>query len=218
MKFYELYSHMMQVYLVSKLKPKEILEIGVGNKFVTDILLKDYHVKTLDINEESKPDWLIDITSFGDLNLLPNNFFDVILICEVLEHVPFEKVNKILEILKKKTKKNIIISVPNRSKYLQVHSFKYGFSERKRNFYIKIVNWILELFNNFTKLISKIQYKVINRKLKFTPDKSGEHQWELGIDKYSESLFRNLLKKYFIIVKEERIIGFPYHHFFILEK
>ena len=210
MKLSQLNSNMMQVYYTSLFNPKEVLEIGVGNGFVSNILKKDYSLTTLDNDYMKGPHFPIDITSY-ELNYISDNNFDVILMCEVLEHISYEKVDKVLKILKKKLSKNgkLIISIPNRKKYLQLYLFKYGFSNKNRNFFIKIINLIIKIFNEFTVNISNLQYKLINRKVKFISD--GEYLWELNIDKYSEKNFKNLLQKYYKIIHEERVIGNPYH-------
>ena len=184
------------------------------------ILRKDYNLVTVDIDKKKIPYFNLDIRNDFKFNLfLKDKFFDVILICEVLEHILYEEVEGILKKLKKKLKKNgkFIISVPNRQKYLQLHLSQYGFSNRKRNLLVFIIKKIFWCLNTFMDMFSKIQYKFINKKIKFISSNEG-HKWELGIDIYSVEDFRKLLQKYFIIISEERILGNPYHHFFILKK
>lgn len=209
-----LQSHFMQIYLTIKLKAKDVLEIGVLRRIVTSILSQYCNLTTLDFKEEFNPDLLIDITNLKQLDTIENNAYDLILLCEVLEHIPYEKVDKILQILKKKTKKYIIISVPNQSIYVNLtffNSSNSGILKRLKDyfnlFFIKIGN-----------LISKLDYIIRKKNKKFKVEGTFfPHYWELGIDKYDINSFKRLLEKYFIIIKEERLKHHSFHHFFVLK-
>lgn len=209
------YSHIFQVYLVESLNPKEILEIGKGDGTVSNLISDEWRfVTTLDNDMKKTPHINTDITDLGDLDKLPDNYYDLVLMCEVLEHIPYEIVEGVLEILKKKTKKYIIISVPDQSKYLHTSFSKHGI--RDVHFFMKVLNWFLNQFNSFWVFVSKMQYKLINKKRPFK--KQREHQWELGIDKYSVKGFKEMLEKHFDIILDERVKEFPWHHFYVLEK
>ena len=74
-------SYWHQIDEVLKMDPKNVLEIGIGNKTVTDYLKKQgVAVTTLDINPKLKPDIV------GSVLKIPvaDGFFDVILCAEVL--------------------------------------------------------------------------------------------------------------------------------------
>lgn len=208
------YSQMFQVYLVKRLGSKEILEIGKGDMVVTNFIERFALVTTLDNDINKCPHIHIDVSNFEDLDTLPNDFYETILICEVLEHVPYEKVEKILQILKKKVKDYIIISVPDQSKYLHAEFFKHGI--RNIHFFMTALNWFLNKFNMFWKTVSKFQYTFINKRRTFKKQK--EHKWELGIDKYSVKKFKIMLEKHFKIILDKRVKEFPWHHFYVLGK
>ena len=229
LEYKRFYSHIFQIYLARKLNSKEILEIGKGDGFVYNLLRKGIEtdladairksfsipmVTTIDNDRNKSPHRVIDITDLEELDSLPNNFYDTILICEVLEHVPYEKVEEILKILKKKTNKYIIISVPDQSKYLRAQFFKHGI--RDVHFFMSALNWVVRKFNRFWDGISKIQYRFVNKRRQFKKQK--EHHWELGIDKYSVKNFRDMLEQNFKIILDERVKEFPWHHFFIIKK
>ena len=218
--FKVLQSHLMQIYLTSILKAEKVLEIGKGTGFVSSILNNYCNLTTLDFNKDNNPDLIMDITNLKQLDTLKDNFYDLILICEVLEHIPYEKIDGILKILKKKTKKYLIISVPNQGAYFNLTLFYHGLSR----FGISMLKKIIYMFSfKIGNIISKLHYKFRNRYKKFVfqgyIDKfPSSHYWELGIDKYNIVLFKRLLSKYFIIMKDGRIREQPWHHFFIMYK
>lgn len=108
-------SYYYQTKLVKDLKPSTVLEIGVGNKTVTNYLTQNGHsVKTCDVNPSLQPDIVCDIRE------LDVKGFDAVIAYEVLEHLPFDDVGKALANLAKASKKYVIISVPYCSLYLDV--------------------------------------------------------------------------------------------------
>lgn len=211
--FKTLQSHLMQIYLTSMLKVEKVLEIGKGTGFVSSILNNYCNLTTLDFNKDNNPDLIVDITNSKQLDTLKDNFYDLILICEVLEHIPYEKIDGILKILKKKTKKYLIISVPNQGAYFNLTLFYHGLSRLGINILKKIV---LIFSTKIGNTISKLHYRFRNRYKKFIFQ--GSHCWELGIDQYNVKTFKILLNKYFTIIKDGRLREQPWHHFFILKR
>lgn len=90
---------------------KQISEIDDVNLNVLDIApeihkgAKEFFhkaiVKTLDINPNSKADYIVDICN-NNQNIIPDNFFDVVICTEVLEHTnnPFLAVKELYRIIK----------------------------------------------------------------------------------------------------------------------
>ena len=90
-------------------------------KLLLDIAPQDYEgaraffkkciIKTLDIDPNSKADYIADICK-NNKKIIPNNSFDYILCTEVLEHTlnPFKAVNEMFRILKPRGL--LFISVP----------------------------------------------------------------------------------------------------------
>jgi len=180
-------SYWYQISEVLKLEPDNLLIIGIGDGFVVDILKRNIpEVKTLDIDKKLSPDI---VSSVGDMPL-ENNSFDVILCAEVLEHLPFERFERILSELKKVSRKYVILSLPHFGPPLKF-SVKFPF--------------ISEL-----KLAYKIPYP---RRHIF----QGEHYWEIGKRGYSPKKIRRIIQKYFKIEKEFIPFENQYHHFYILE-
>lgn len=209
------YSHLIQIYFSIKLGAKDVLEIGTGYKFVSSVLKNYCNLTTLDFDEKFKPDILMDITQLKELDKLQDNGYDLIIICEVLEHIPYNKIDGILKILKKKTRKYIVLSVPNQSGYCNITLYRYGIDK----FSFKIIKFFLATLPIMIgRFFSMLDYKLRKRRKKFKIKGKEYHQWELGISKHNLYLFRKLLKKHFEIRNEERIQEHPFHHFFILKK
>ena len=219
--YVRLQSHLMQIYLTMKLKAEDVLEVGKGYEFVSAVLDLYCNLTTIDIRERFNPDLLMDISNLEHLDTLKNDAYDLILICEVLEHISYEKIEGILKILKNKTKKYLIISVPNQNIY-----FNVDFSGFRMGRLGRLLEKFFYLFSiRMDNVISKLDYKIRGKRKKFGNEvgfginpSPTPHLWELGRDKYSVKLFRQLLEKHFVIINEERIRKNPHHHFFVLKK
>lgn len=188
-------SYYYQIDLTKKLNPMTILEVGVGNKTVSNYLKQHgFDVTTCDIDEELGPDYVADIRRlpFND------NSYDVVMACEILEHLPWEEVQGVLEELHRVTKKYIIVSIAcSRAAFELVFRFPRIAKILKRPF--------LNLFFRLPLLFIKIQSR-------------GQHYWEIGRWNYPIRKVKGLLKKKFKILKEVTPILSSYHRFFILEK
>lgn len=167
---------------------REILEIGPGNKIVCNLLKKlGFSVKTLDVNKEVEPDYIAS----ADALPLPDKSFDLVLAGEVIEHLPFEKLDKVLMEIKRVAKEGAIISLPHSG-----YTFSLGFK-------IPILNW---------------QFCIIKVPHFWRKETStSEHYWEIGMKNYPVRKIKEKIKKAgFKIVKN--FIGYddPSHMFFIL--
>jgi len=102
-------SYWNQINETVLLKPKTVLEIGMGNGLVAGIL-KQYgiQVTTLDFDKSLHPDICADISN--PLNL--KQTYDVVLCAQVLEHLPFAKFTNVLANLSK-IGASLILSLPH---------------------------------------------------------------------------------------------------------
>ena len=172
---------------ILSLNPQNVLEIGIGNKTVTNYLRNQgIDVITLDLDEELKPDVV------GSVLKMPfeDNFFEVVLCAEVLEHLPFEKFEQGLKELKRVTKKCVILSLPHFG-----HSLKFSFKTpflKEKKFAIRIPFPISHI--------------------------PSEHYWEIVKKGYSLIKIKRIIKNCFKIQKDFIPFENQYHHFFILEK
>lgn len=92
-----------------------ILEVGCGDGRIINPLVNKYkNVCGLDISQESLKNvkTLKVVGSIEDLPFEDDNF-DIVLCCEVLEHLPVEIYEKSLKEIERVAKKYILLSVPN---------------------------------------------------------------------------------------------------------
>jgi len=179
-----------QINLVLKSGAKSILEIGPGIGIVTKFLKEaGFKIITIDIDPELKPD------AVGSVLNMPfkENEFDLVLATEVLEHLPFEDFQKALLEIKRVTKKDIIISLPDHRRILFKISFKIPFIEEKK-FIFRIPAFKKHQFD-------------------------GQHHWEIGKIGFPVSKIKKEIQKAGLkIIRDFAPPDNPRNHYFILEK
>jgi hypothetical protein len=188
LNYWEQIKFVRELSKINKDKTK-LLEIGVGNKTVSEYLKRrGIEVTTADINNKLKPDIILDLTDIK----LKDDLFDIVLCCEVLEHIPLKKVPLALKGLYRITKRFVIISIP-------YHAFGFGFS------------FLIPLIGK-KDFIFRLPFP---KKHRF----DGQHYWEMGKRGVSRNMIRNMIKSSgFQILKEKNVPLQPYYYFFILEK
>jgi ubiquinone/menaquinone biosynthesis C-methylase UbiE len=183
-------SYACQINAVMQLGPRTVLEIGQGPGVVSHILRRaNTKVVTLDHDMQLRPNVV------GSVERLPflGASFDVVLCCEVLEHVPYESFESALRQMRDITSKWVVLSVPNAARYVAMQ-IKIPHFRQKRWFCT--VPWFA-------------------RKHKF----SGEHYWEIGKRGYPMRRIRQSIRASgFSIARDWRVEQQPQHHMFILEK
>ncbi|MBQ3292949.1 methyltransferase domain-containing protein [Candidatus Saccharibacteria bacterium] len=191
-------SYYQQIFEALNCKGKNILYIGAGDSVVTDVLKKyGKNVKTLDFDKNLKPDYVGSVTDVK--NVLGKDKFDVIMCCQVLEHIPFSKFETTIKQLSEYTKEKLILSLPNNNrKYL--FSFQLPRPLGKRKKIVLIKRHFAEPWD-----INKHGGK--------------EHYWEIDAKACpTRKEIKNIVKKYFLSLKFYTLFENPYHMFFILEK
>ncbi|MDR1584381.1 MAG: class I SAM-dependent methyltransferase [Prevotellaceae bacterium] len=104
-------SYWHQIAETMVLKPQTVLVIGIGDNIVGEMLIKQgIKVYTFDFDSALKPDFVGDIRNID--TILDGKRFDVILCCQLLEHLPYENFENILSRLKTLAD-NVIISLPH---------------------------------------------------------------------------------------------------------
>lgn len=187
-------SYFYQIDLVRQLGLRRILEIGVGNKTVSNYLKHNgFDITTCDYDKNLEPDYVADIRELP----FEDNSYDVVMACEIIEHLPWDDVAVVLKELHRVTSKYVVISVPYTSVYFEI-AIRFPFFNKifKRP--------CLDLFLRLPLAIFKTY--------------SEHHQWEIGTKGCSLRRLRKALKKYFRIVQEVRPLLNPRHYFFVLEK
>lgn len=111
-----LHSMSFQILQLRSFRPRRVLEIGIGNGFVSTFLRQaGVEVVTADINPALGADICAPL---ADLPLhLAGERFDVVACCEVLEHIPFEQFGAHLDVLRSLAP-NAFISLPGHFPWL----------------------------------------------------------------------------------------------------
>ena len=164
-----------------------LLEIGGGTGIVKQLLrLEGHPVWAMDLDPALSPDVVASLPRIP----LRDACVDVVLCCQVLEHVPFEVACAALKEMRRIAKKGDVISVPSVRRWIALTVFSPG--------------------RNGSRLIG---LPSLGRGRIRAPQ---EHHWELEAN-VSTSAFRSAIREAgFVIEKDFRPAANMYHHFFVL--
>ena len=184
-------SYWYQAKEIIDLKPEKVLEIGIGNGFVSQYLKnRKINVVTLDIDERLKPDIPGSILNIPFVD----GSFDTIASYEVLEHLPYDNVKKALSEIYRVSQKHVILSLPDCTL-----AYRFCLSIPR----IGMIN----------KLIPLPRFRA--RQHVF----DGEHYWEIGKAGYPlNEILNDIQKTGFNVERTYRLFENPYHRYFILKK
>ncbi|RSD35370.1 MAG: type 11 methyltransferase [Methanohalophilus sp.] len=192
-------SYWHQINEIIKLKPINVLEVGIGNKFVSNYLTNiGINVTSFDFDKQLSPDIV------GNINDLPfyDDSFDVIACYEVLEHIDFSHFENSLKEMYRVSKSYVIISLPDVSLVYRL--------------YLPVVK-----LNKFEIMNIRLVKKLISipRLIKPLHQFDGEHFWEIGKKNYSLNDIEAKIKSVgFEIIYTYQVFENPYHRFFVLKK
>jgi hypothetical protein len=183
-------SYYYQIVETMAFEPETVLIIGVGDNIVGQILqYKSIKVYTLDYDVALNPDF---VGSIADIDvILQNQRFDVVLCCQVLEHLPFDLFEKTIQKMKN-ISDNVIISLPYEPLYCKIDIEMTRVSPKRIN----------------------IDIPQFFRKYKF----NGEHYWEIGVGTHSKHEITSIMEKQFKIKKQFIVPHNHFHYFYILVK
>lgn len=188
-------SYYSQIDLVRSAGGKEVLEIGIGNKTVSNYLTKHgFKITTCDFDAKLGPDVVADVRELP----FPDASFDTVVACEILEHIPWKDVPKALGEIRRVVRRHAVVSIPYPSAYLEF-IFKAPLMNRllKRPF--------IRLFAGIPLFFSELKF-------------SGDHYWEMGRKGCPAGKVREEFRKKFEIEREMRAPLDTYHYFFLLRK
>lgn len=188
-------SYFHQIDLIFKSGNNKVLEIGVGNKTVSNYLRQQkINLTTCDFDKRLGPDFVADVRKlpFDDAE------FETVVAFEVLEHLPFKDFEIALKELKRVSSDKVIISIPYSCLCFSTTIYYY-FPPFKKRFSILI---------SIPRFFQKIAITSKNK----------EHYWELGRRNYSKKRIRNVLLKYFDIERSFSGELVPTHYFYVLSK
>jgi len=181
-----------QINETMRFSPNNVLEIGMGNGIVSLILKKfGFSVTTLDHSEKLGPDIVASVTDMP----LDDESFDVVLCCEVLEHIPYSDFEKALHEIYRVTRNHLILTLPDKNRFYSI-SAKFPMMTRERKF-------IIECPFLFPK-----EHKF-----------DGEHYWEIGKKGYSLGrICKSINNSGFTIISTYRMREIPWHRMFVVRK
>lgn len=175
---------------VLPLNPNKVLIIGVGIGFEEYYLEKlDIKVTTLDIDKNLNPDYIASVDNLPEE--IKKEQYDAILCSHVLEHLPFEYFNRILEDLSKIGCYLVLYLPPS------VLQFKLSIAlrplfDKSLTFSLPILFW---------------------KKYKF----NGQHYWQPYRKNHPMEVVRKVIKKHYKIIKEYQNPDWHYSYNFILK-
>ncbi len=116
-------SYWHQINEIIQTQPRNVLDVGVGNKFVAEYLRKHGgDIKTFDFDESLEPDIVGDVREIP----LANDSYDTVCAFQVLEHLPFEYFPKCVSELRRVAKNYVLISLPHGRIYSRFRLPKFG--------------------------------------------------------------------------------------------
>lgn len=166
-----------------------VLEIGPGNRFLTDYLLKrGAYVKTLDIREVTKPDYI------GSVNEIPlaDQSFDLVAGFQILEHLPFEHFSNSLKEMARVASKQVLFSVPDKRYFIEMD---FSLFSRKR----------------------RLQTTLSLPRITKAKEMAKYHFWEIGRPGYPLAKILRSIPPELRLRRAYRIPGNPYHHMFVCD-
>lgn len=183
-------SYWVQLDSVLESRPATALIVGVGDgvvpRYLTD---QGVRVDTLDVDPALKPTFVGDL---GTFRAPEGRRYDVVLCCQVLEHLPFERLPEAMDRLLCLTDR-LIVSLP----------------------YSHVALARLELR---APVVKYFRVAVCIPKFWKRWRYDGQHHWELGTRGFGLRMFRRWLRMRSEILAEYSSFSNPYHRFFVLKR
>lgn len=182
-------SYWHQIDETTRIRPSEVLEIGIGNGFVSNYLAKlGVSVTTCDLLRDLKPDVC------GSVLKLPYQCgaFEAVICYEVLEHIEYVHFVRALREMGRVSREWCIISIPD-------SSLSVGITIR------------VPRFGHASRCITIPEIPGQNLR------NGGEHRWEIGLKSYPlRRILKDIESTGFAVQKSYRVPENPYHRFFVL--
>ncbi len=175
----------------------KIVIIGVGDGMVIDIIretLENTKVITVDLADDLNPDVICDVLELSKKADVLGDA-DIVMCCQVLEHLPYDKFEPALEEIKKILKPGgkLVLSLPDSGRIVKVIIDFFDFHLFKRKSFCKMY-------------LDDFPF-------------NGEHYWEINsCKKYPLKRVKKSVMNVFTIESQALAIYNDYHRFFICRK
>jgi hypothetical protein len=188
----QLWSFAEQIHHIRQFYPENLLEIGLGNGFVSEFFRKmGVNVKTSDINPNLIPDIVAPLQDLSEF-VKPDEF-DLISCCEVLEHIPFEEFETSIKMFSSLSDR-LFLTLPVHGRYI-------GFGGLVQ----------LPKFRRWLGVWLRLPIK--------PPPLADMHFWEIGYSSQtSKREIIKLLSLYYSQVEFGLFKANPYHYYFKCRK
>jgi hypothetical protein len=164
--------------------------VGLGDGILSAILrAKNISTSTFDFDLDLRPDIVGDVREI--LDHISEKSYDVVLCCQVLEHIPYEAFESTLRALVSVARQRVILSIPYRHKRLLEVSWRFPLLPEIR---------------------TSITIPSFWREWKF----DGQHYWEIGTRGFSLKKITNIVRHVAAIQKRFFATNNKYHVFFVL--
>lgn len=179
-----------QINEILALRPKRILEIGIGNGIVSYFLGQaGLSVTTFDYDEQLEPDIVGSVTAIP----ITDSSYDMVACFQVLEHLPFDSFLPVLKEIHRVTSGYAVISLPDVRPYLQC------------SFHLPILG-DFGLFLELPRRCSRMS-------------NNPQHYWEINARGYSlPKVLSSIRQAGFSVLKTYRLRMFSHHRVFVLQK
>lgn len=182
-------SYWNQIDLVRRAAPETLLEVGIGNGFVSRYLRAEgINSHTVDVDPDLSPDTVASVTELP----FADGQFDVVCCFETLEHLPWEDFVPALRELKRVARRQVLLSLPDVTPYFRL-SLGMGFRR-----------WLMD---------RSIDYPQVRpRAHQF----DGQHHWEIGKHGYRLGKVKRCIQGSGLsILRMHRDYEDPYHRFLV---
>jgi SAM-dependent methyltransferase len=178
-------SYWHQIDETLAVSPRSVLIVGVGSGVVSTYLREaGVDVTTLDVVDELGPDLLADVRAIP----AEAGAFDVVVCCQVLEHIEYAAVPAALAELARVARRRVVLSLPRRGRY-----------------------WELTL--RVPPLPRFSRAGVLPNRRPYRGD--DEHRWELGPRAVPPRDFEALLAEHVTLERSYHVPEHPYHVFYV---
>lgn len=182
-------SYYHQVHATMQLRPRTLLEVGIGNGVFLGILRGlGVNAYGMDIDPDLQPSLCGSVLAIP----LHNAAVDVAVACQILEHLPFESFVPAVRELARVSRKGVVISLPESGNAAVAVTLPFV---RKLRFAFRAIPWSA------------------------THRFDGQHHWEINKRGYSRKRILAAMNEGGLACERTWLNPYnPYHRFFLLRK